>query len=903
MSPTPPPSRDSSRFSDASGTAPDDSMLQAQAARPRVSGAAGGGAHAPFGVAAPSGPLAGLANLADLAARLLAGAGAHLHLLTGDRTATDLAETAGLPPAVMGTPSTEDALCALVATTAEPLVIPDATADERAAHVPAVTSGQLGAYLGAPLTDSAGHIIGALCVFDPAPRTWSPSELRTLQQLAAAAAAEVELAALSGTHRTSQLVLDLALGAARIGVFDIDLTAGTRSWDDRMLELSGYSHADFDPAFGALDDRVHPEDRVRVSTALQRAIETGGTYEEQYRVLLPDGQLRWITARGRALSDEHGRTVRVLGAAQDTTAVHEGQARTAAMLDSMALGYLAMDAHWRVTYINTEAERIAQASRTDLVGKDFWAAYPATVGTEFERSYRRAVATGQTVTFDAFYPQPLNAWVEVRAVPEHGGLASYFLDITARRAAEDARDAALRQQSADARAMASLVIVARELGTADTEAEVLDVLSSQGVPLLGAVGATLMLRQPDGEGVRGLSHNYSEAVRGHMNHMPVDYPLPAVHTAMTGTPHLLSDRAAATALFPDGEDLYRAGGVEASASVPLHARDQLLGCLSMGFDHVRSFSPADHEVLEAFAALTAQALDRIAAREAERTASQVAARFSETLQRSLLTSPPEPDHLQIAVRYSPAAADAQVGGDWYDAFMTSEATTSLVIGDVTGHDQEAAAAMGQLRNLLRGIGHAIGDPSAAVLSALDRAVHDLAVDAMATIVLAQVEQTPEHRAAGTRLLRWSNAGHPPPLLITPDGEARLLDTEPDLLIGLDPDTGRHDHTVVLQPGATVLLYTDGLIERRDAPLDAGLAWLADTAGRLSHLDLEDLCDELLAQVGGQVDDDVALLALRAHREDRPRPAEAGPGTNPRRAPTLDSRRSDGRRGGDDGVQV
>lgn len=255
-----------------------------------------------------------------------------------------------------------------------------------------------------------------------------------------------------------------------------------------------------------------------------------------------------------------------------------------------------------------------------------------------------------------------------------------------------------------------------------------------------------------------------------------------------------------------------------------------------------------------------------------RTADQFAADrwMSESLQRSLLTDPPQQDQLQIVVRYRPAPREAQIGGDWYDAFPNSDGSTSLVIGDVTGHDREAAAAMGQVRNLLRGIAYALRDPPAAVLTALDRALRDLPVSALATAVLATVEQAPSGAVAGPRRLRWSNAGHLPPLLIDADGSARLLRTDADLLLGVDPATQRSDLEQVLQPGATVLLFTDGLVERRGASIDDGLDWLLVAARRLGPLTLDNLCDALLEEVGDRGDDDLALLAVRAHDDDRKR---------------------------------
>ncbi len=128
-------------------------------------------------------------------------------------------------------------------------------------------------------------------------------------------------------------------------------------------------------------------------------------------------------------------------------------------------------------------------------------------------------------------------------------------------------------------------------------------------------------------------------------------------------------------------------------------------------------------VLEAYAAQCAQAVDRVVRLEAERRRASETRSLAETLQRSMLTDPPEAGSLRIAVRYRPAAREAQVGGDWYDAFLSPDGATTLVVGDVTGHDQVAAAVMGQLRNVLRGVVHALDAPPARALSALDRALH------------------------------------------------------------------------------------------------------------------------------------------------------------------------------------
>ena len=285
------------------------------------------------------------------------------------------------------------------------------------------------------------------------------------------------------------------------------------------------------------------------------------------------------------------------------------------------------------------------------------------------------------------------------------------------------------------------------------------------------------------------------------------------------------------------------------------------------------------------AASLAAALDRAHAHAVEQAAADVTRQMSEALQRSMLTELPQPDHLELHARYLPAVDTAQVGGDWYDAVILPGGATALVIGDVVGHDSRAAAAMGQVRAMTRTLAWASPEPPSAVLARVDRAMADLHASTLATVLLARVEQSPEDEAAGLRRLRWSSAGHLPPVLLLADGTTELLAQHSDLLLGVDPAARREDQEVVLPPGSTVLLYTDGLVERRDQPLTATLELLRTAVARLAELPLAELVDEVIRVMTGAVrrgraadehDDDVAVLAVRLHPEDRPRPPEAGP---------------------------
>jgi PAS domain S-box-containing protein len=258
-------------------------------------------------------------------------------------------------------------------------------------------------------------------------------------------------------------------------------------------------------------------------------------------------------------------------------------------------------------------------------------------------------------------------------------------------------------------------------------------------------------------------------------------------------------------------------------------------------------------------------------------AAEAQRQLSDRLQQALLTPPPEPDHLHVAVRYQPAEHEAQVGGDWYDAFLQPDGATMLVIGDVVGHGSAAAAAMGQLRGLLRALAWDDDSPPAATLTRAEQAAVGLTVSSLATAILARVERHPDIPVAGRRILRWSNAGHVPPLLLAPDGSTTLLQTRPDLMLGVDPDAPRTDHAVDLHDRHTLLLVTDGLVERRGSDLDQGMDRLREAVRDLGEVPLEELLDTVLARLVPKAgEDDVAIVAVRPYPEDRPRPAEAGP---------------------------
>ena len=235
-------------------------------------------------------------------------------------------------------------------------------------------------------------------------------------------------------------------------------------------------------------------------------------------------------------------------------------------------------------------------------------------------------------------------------------------------------------------------------------------------------------------------------------------------------------------------------------------------------------------------------------------------RVAETLQRSLLPERlPEIEGVSLAARYLPAGRGTEVGGDWYDAIELPGGKVALVVGDVVGHGLRAAAAMGQLRNACRA--YALVDPSPVeVLSRINRLLASSGEGTMATMLFLVLDRQSDE-------LTWSSAGHPPALLLEAQG-SRFLEGGRSVPVGAaDPVSFREERSV-LGEEATLLLYTDGLVERRDVGLDDRLAQLA-AAASASGGELDHVCDQILSGVLGNAEpaDDVALLAVRPEPVD------------------------------------
>ncbi|MFB6891946.1 PP2C family protein-serine/threonine phosphatase [Kitasatospora sp. NPDC056327] len=264
----------------------------------------------------------------------------------------------------------------------------------------------------------------------------------------------------------------------------------------------------------------------------------------------------------------------------------------------------------------------------------------------------------------------------------------------------------------------------------------------------------------------------------------------------------------------------------------------------------RPFDQDDEDIVRALAGAAGIAIENARLFGAVRDS-------AEQFQRMLLPTLPDLSPFSAAAVYRTAAEPAGVGGDWYDAVLLPDRSCAAVIGDVLGHDLKAAAAMAQARNMLRALLYDRGSPPSTVLTQLDHTVHAITDLPVTTACLARIEAGDEGWA-----LHWSTAGHPPPLLLGPDGRAEYLHGEPGVPLGIDPALRRPDHRRALSAGSTVLLFTDGLVEHPGHGIDEGLATLADLAAANAGLPLEDLVRFLADHHPSDGHDDLALLAVR-----------------------------------------
>ncbi|MEA2144017.1 MAG: hypothetical protein QOI64_2447, partial [Solirubrobacteraceae bacterium] len=543
-------------------------------------------------------------------------------------------------------------------------------------------------------------------------------------------------------------------------------------------------------------------------------------------------------------------------------ALAEREEQLRAMFEDAPIGMARADPDGRIRHVNRALEVTVGRSAAELLGRTLDELGPrADVGIDATRREELISGVIRQYEFERRLTGPRGTTIPVLvsaslARPGHDSrptrpdLILQLQDLRERRRAQRDREQLIRAQSARAQAEAA--------------AERLQVMQSIAAAVLGAVGLEELLRELLDRILDALDVDRVAAVL-------IDEARPIAARAAGGVDTVVErdareavvdgvvERVArerapvAIADVPaSGIDARSLGGAITSLlAVPLFDSGRVIGSIQVGTLTRRDFDDETIGLLRLAADRAGLAIGRTRLYERER-------RIAQELQRSLLPKRlPDVAGVALGARYEPGENGTAVGGDWYDAIALPSGRVAIAIGDVVGRGIEAASTMGQMRSALRAI-LMQADDTGRMADRLNRFTLSLGSDEamMTTVVLAILEP-------GTGTLRFTNAGHPPPLLVGADGSAAYLDEPPSPPMGVLATPRYRQHTRRLEPGATLVLYTDGVVEDPTEVLDVGLERLREAA-RGAGTDVEATCELLLdsVKIDAARSDDVTLLVVR-----------------------------------------
>ncbi|MFJ4468118.1 SpoIIE family protein phosphatase [Streptomyces sp. NPDC089424] len=705
---------------------------------------------------------------------------------------------------------------------------------------------------------------------------------------------------LARRDRLAEIAEELATGVRRLQGAGVPLV-----WEDEPLCMRppGTRHAPgrigrftWQPATDVVtvDDsartllRLAEEDRPWASEALVRAVaaEDAGRFADLLREAAggrqPCGPLRVRTLEGaprlvelwRPDAAEHGPDEPVGGIVLDANSMADAAA------DQLPQGVFCMDRLGLIVYANPRAAELLGEPRARFLGRALWEGVPWLGGSACEDHLRAALLAPEPVHFHVRRPPPGERetcsesaeaydgdWLSVSVHPGPDFLTCTVIPGHRGARAPEPPEAPAEVTAADdvpgtEVARTSLVhrpiVLAIALTEATTARQVSAVVMQELLPAFGGRRLAIYLLQ-ERHLYLAWETGFPTGFLAPFEGVGLDARLPGVETLTTGQPLFFDSMQQLAATYP-GIPLDATEG--ARAFLPLIASGRPVGSCILGFDRSRSFSTEERTVLTALAGLIAHAMEKAQRYETE-------AALARGLQRALLPRRlPVHPRVETAGRYLPGTQGMDVGGDWYDVVEAGDGL-ALVIGDVQGHGVQAAATMGQLRSAVRAF--ALDDrPPDDVLSGTNHLLIDLDPGQFATCCYVRLDPL-------TGRAMVARAGHPPPLLRRPGGRTLVLDIPGGVVLGVDPLAHYPVTELVMDPGAVLALYTDGLVERAGDDIDVGISALrvalakaGASASRPGGRSLVSLADRLTATARHSANrpDDIALL-LAARRAGKP----------------------------------
>ncbi|MEV5880702.1 SpoIIE family protein phosphatase [Streptomyces sp. NPDC052101] len=643
---------------------------------------------------------------------------------------------------------------------------------------------------------------------------------------------------------------------AVVARFDWDpVTCAVRP-DDRLYALLGLCPGEFAGSDTAFADALAPDDTDRILAAL-RDTAAGKPPAAPLHLRSREGAPRLLDLWPAAAD---GAAERVGG-----VVFEPGPAAADGAADLLPQGVFCLDRLGLIVYVNQAAARLAGRERERLLGRPIWEALPWLTGPPYDDHLRGALLAPDPVHFHVRRPagegdEPgAGDWLAVSVHPGADLLTCTLMpasrvDTPVEPVVEEHMPEGSVAGDHSMEPLYRPIALAIALTDAVTARQVSAVVMRELLPAFGGRCLAIYLLQ-DRHLYLAWESGFPQGFLTPFEGVGLDARLPGVECLTTGRPLFFESMQQLPAAYP-GIPLDADEG--ARAFLPLIASGRPVGSCILGFDRPRGFSTEERTVLTALAGLIAHAMER-----AQRYDSEAA--LARGLQQALLprrlSTHPE---VETAGRYLPGTQGMDVGGDWYDVVEAGDGL-ALVIGDVQGHGVQAAATMGQLRSAVRAF--ALGDrPPDEVMSGTNHLLIDLDPGQFASCCYLRLDPA-------TGRARIARAGHPPPLLRSPDGRTRLVDVPGGVVLGVDPQARYPVAELLLEPDAILALYTDGLVERPGADIDDGitalrlaLARAGAAAGRRGGRSLAGVADRLTAGARHATDrpDDVALL-LAARR--------------------------------------
>ncbi|MFJ5218400.1 SpoIIE family protein phosphatase [Streptomyces sp. NPDC088354] len=520
----------------------------------------------------------------------------------------------------------------------------------------------------------------------------------------------------------------------------------------------------------------------------------------------------------------------------------EAQA-AADLAERLEVGVFSLDLDGRITFLNARAAELLGRTKADLMRTRPWETLPWLDDPAYEDPYLGALFSRLPSQFTAL--RPPDRWLSFLLSPDATGISVRVWPAGAPEGSPAWRSAPSATAPSRAGALYHLLYISAGLTEAVGLQDVTAAVTDQIMPVLGADGFGL-LTADEGRIEILATRGFSPSSTAYFEHLPLAAGTQGARVVETGEPAFFSRPDELRRAHPDIA-LYRE--MDGWAFLPLNASGRTIGYCVLGYADGRTFGPDDRAALTSLAGMIAQALERARLFDAKN-------RLAHVLQNALLPrSLPDVPGLRVAARYLPATRGMDIGGDFYDLIRLDGSAAAAVIGDVQGHNVGAAALMGQVRTAVHA--HAsTGAPPGEVLARINRLFEDLETDLFTSCLYARLD-LPRQRAT------VASAGHLPAIVRRPGGGADIVRARSGILLGVEADAGYPATEIPFPPGAVLLLYTDGLVERPGTDIGTAVHELADRLAAAPTDSLDALADGLIREARGsdRGRDDIALLLV------------------------------------------